>query len=148
MRFGSFRSVRRASTPDIEHAGPDDSLTLQVLARSDGDRRWLEVRSASDLRQFFILPLDHRPSLEGLSSFTELGRLHGRCWALAYGTSMRERAMVRFASDTLRFRTVKECQAVPIGGDVWVAQARGCFATAALFVEGHEFQRVRLADPW
>ena len=148
MRFGPFRSAPRTSASDIEHAGLVDSAKLKVLVCSAGERRWLEVRSASDLRQLFILPLDHHPSLEGLSSFTELGRLHGRCWALAYGTAVREQTtMVRFDSGTLRYRTFADCAVTAIGGDVWIAQARGRFATASLFVEGHETQRVRLVDP-
>ncbi len=55
---------------------------LTVRLRNEGEPPYLEVRSRLDPRQSCLVPLGHRPVLEGLSLLTRIGRVHALCWGL------------------------------------------------------------------
>jgi hypothetical protein len=122
---------------------------LQVELHQNGTLRVLDVRSLVDPRQAFLLPLPCAPAIEGLSLPSRLSRIHALYWALAYGSSrLPVGCVVRFSTNTLRFRRTVVAVPHQLSTDCWVADAEGLFGTAATVVDDVETARVRLADHW
>ena len=142
LHFGS-------STQAAGWRGPAVALSsagLVVRAVVDRDMVFLEAYHPSDPTRSFLLALTHRPVVEGISSFSPLGRWHARCWGLAFGVgSLPPDAHVRFESGTLRYATAAVCAVPRLPLDCWVADAEGVFRSAVLVVHDQERARTRLA---
>src|SRR5689334_14610774 len=148
MRGEGFRG---GGLPDTAHSAGCSVLlpSSQVVVRVVEDRGsvFLDVHSRLDSASSCLLGLSHRPVLEGLASFTPIGRWHALCWGLAFGTGrLPERALVHFESGTLRHPRSAVAAVCRLGHDCWVADAEGVFSTAVLLVAGHEVARTILAQ--
>lgn len=119
---------------------------LFVTARADRDAVFVEGWDPLDLRTSFLIGVMHAPVVEGFSSFTRLGRIHARCWAVAFGVGqLPQSACVRFEAGTLRHATAAAAAIHRLPHDCWFAAAEGVFTTAALLVDGHERARTHLS---
>lgn len=122
------------------------SAGLVVRAVEEHGTLFLEAHHCSDPTRSFLLALTHRPVVEGISSFTSLGRWHATCWGLAFGVgSLPPDAHVRFESGTLRYATTAVGGVRRLAHDCWVADAEGVFRSAVLVVDERERARTRLA---
>jgi len=122
---------------------------LTVRVHEEREPPYLEVRSRLDPRQSFVVSLGHRPVLEGLSGCTSIGRVHAICWGLAFGAvEPPAGAVVRFGSETLRFRSSAEAGVTRLAGPYWVADVEGVFRGATLVVADREVCSMPLADHW
>ena len=119
---------------------------LVVTALEDEGVVFVEGRDRLDSRTAFLVGVTHRPVVEGFSSFTRLGRVHARCWAVAFGVGqLAQSACVRFEAGTLRHATAAEAAIHGLPHDCWFTAAEGVFTTAALLVDGEERARTRLS---
>ena len=122
---------------------------LVVELRHAGPVMTLDVRSFVDPSQEFLLPVPAAPAIDGIATFTRLGRMHSLDWGLAYGAgTLPADTVITFSSNSLRFRQTATARPTQLGEYCWVADAEGLFTTAATVNAGVETARVALADAW
>lgn len=104
------------------------AVGLAAELRSQDGVDYLLLRSTVDPGQLLLLSLQPTAPPGGISSFTRLGRLHARYWAISYGAGPGPDT-VHFVGAGIRFRRESTARPVPLGG-YWAAAAEGVFATA------------------
>jgi hypothetical protein len=122
---------------------------LIALVRENDGVRYLDVRSRIDPEQSLLLPLPASPLIAGVGLITPLSLLCDLPWALAYGSGpLAAGCVIRFESDSLRFRRAVQVTPRRLDEHCWVADVRGVFTTVATVVGGVESCRVLLANRW
>ncbi len=122
-------------------------LGLALSAVRDGGLDYLLLQSRPDPGHAMLLPAGAGTPVCGLATFSRLGRLHARHWALVWGPGAPQPAAVSFSSGDLRFRREATSAAVDLGS-VWVAMAEGGFHNATVDPGGPTEQRLALAPSW
>ena len=122
-------------------------LGLVLSAVRDGSLDYLLLQSRLDPGYAMLLPAGARTPVCGLATFSRLGRLHARHWALVWGPGAPPPAPVSFSSGDLRFRREATSTAVDLG-PVWVAMAEGAFHHATVDPGGPTEQQLALAPSW
>ena len=126
---------------------PLSRLLLQVQPLPDC--LFLYLTDLLDPRRIALLRVPSGSELDGLSVASPVGQVHSVPWALAYGMGpLPADSVVSFSTATLRFRrtTTAPAQFLPEG--LWVAEAAGLFARAAVVVDGVEISQTRLLTSW
>ncbi len=123
------------------------ALGLALSVVRDGSVIYLRLQSRLDPGHAMLLPAGARTPVCGLATFSRLGRLHARHWALVWGPGSPQPAPVSFSSGDLRFRREATSAAVDLG-PVWVAMAEGAFRNATIDPGGPTEQRLALAPSW
>jgi len=126
-------------------ATPGLGLALSVVR--DGSVDYLRLQSRLDPGHAMLLPAGARAPVCGFATFSRLGRLHARHWALVWGPGAPRAAPVSFSSGDLRFRREATSAAVDLGS-VWVATAEGAFRNATVDPGGPTEQWLALAPSW